>query len=376
MSAADRAAARGAGRHARGLRPRDRLAAWPQPRRAGQAAMPAASDEPRRAPSWCATTGPNTRSRSSSTSQRRLSTSQLNVAGQRRASPAIVQRRRLAGERAREQRSRVGGARACTDRSAGARRRGRTTPSRPAGVTRNFNVGGGGQQRRPPAATPARSRRPWCGTQPRHRHRLGANTWLTHQHQALDTDGNEQCLQGCAAWPADCRSGPAAPTPIRSRPCLGILLDRRHRLHRLSHVACSAGGRPRRGGRRQLRQQLAAACSSGWPSCRGEPPCSNNVDVCDAAALRRSVFERHRHRCAWCTSQRTRRCGGVGAKAARVLPQQPGRPDHCGRSDASPQGVGALVFSSSATVYGSPQRLPITEDAPLSRDQPVRHTPS
>ena len=34
-------------------------------------------------------------------------------------------------------------------------------------------------------------------------------------------------------------------------------------------------------------------------------------------------------------------------------------------------GVTTLVFSSSATVYGDPQRLPLTEDHPLSATNPM-----
>jgi UDP-glucose 4-epimerase len=34
-------------------------------------------------------------------------------------------------------------------------------------------------------------------------------------------------------------------------------------------------------------------------------------------------------------------------------------------------GVKTLVFSSSATVYGDPQRLPLTEDHPLSAPTPT-----
>lgn len=37
-------------------------------------------------------------------------------------------------------------------------------------------------------------------------------------------------------------------------------------------------------------------------------------------------------------------------------------------------GVKTLVFSSSATVYGDPQRLPLTEDHPLSATNPYGHT--
>ncbi len=37
-------------------------------------------------------------------------------------------------------------------------------------------------------------------------------------------------------------------------------------------------------------------------------------------------------------------------------------------------GVGTLVFSSSATVYGEPRQLPLTEDHPLSSTNPYGHT--
>ena len=38
--------------------------------------------------------------------------------------------------------------------------------------------------------------------------------------------------------------------------------------------------------------------------------------------------------------------------------------------------VGNLVFSSSATVYGEPATVPIREDFPLSRHQPLPAPPS
>jgi UDP-glucose 4-epimerase len=38
------------------------------------------------------------------------------------------------------------------------------------------------------------------------------------------------------------------------------------------------------------------------------------------------------------------------------------------------QGVGRFVFSSSATVYGQAERLPLTEDAPLSATNPYGQT--
>jgi len=56
-------------------------------------------------------------------------------------------------------------------------------------------------------------------------------------------------------------------------------------------------------------------------------------------------------------------CGGVGDTAAGLLRQQ--RDRHLRLLEAMGEcGVKTLVFSSSATVYGDPIRLPLTEDHP------------
>ncbi len=103
----------------------------------------------------------------------------------------------------------------------------------------------------------------------------------------------------------------------------------------------------------------------------GTVPVFERVDVCDAAALD-GVFQRHRidaavHFAAY---------KAVGESAAKPL-------------DYYANNIGGLVtvcqamlqhqvkrfvFSSSATVYGDPQRLPITEEAPLSATNPYGQT--
>ena len=64
----------------------------------------------------------------------------------------------------------------------------------------------------------------------------------------------------------------------------------------------------------------------------------------------------------------------IGAAAAGLLRQQPGRPAHRRARRCSAHGCRHIVFSSSATVYGMPERLPIGEDAPLSATNPYGQT--
>jgi hypothetical protein len=78
----------------------------------------------------------------------------------------------------------------------------------------------------------------------------------------------------------------------------------------------------------------------------------------------------HRRRGALCRLQGG---GRVDGPAPGLLPQQPRRPGRRLRS-AARHGCRRFVFSSSATVYGDPQRLPITEDAPLSATNPYGQT--
>ncbi len=75
-----------------------------------------------------------------------------------------------------------------------------------------------------------------------------------------------------------------------------------------------------------------------------------------------------------CTSPRCKAVGEIDREAARLLRQQRRRPARrCARRWRA-HGCKALVFSSSATVYGKPERLPIREDAPLSATNPYGAT--
>jgi UDP-glucose 4-epimerase len=103
----------------------------------------------------------------------------------------------------------------------------------------------------------------------------------------------------------------------------------------------------------------------------GRAPCFEQVDVCEHDALQ-AVFRRHTidavvHFAAYKAVGESvqkpleyyrNNLGGL-VNTARVMQ------DH---------GVGTLVFSSSATVYGHPERLPITEDAPLCATNPYGTT--
>jgi UDP-glucose 4-epimerase len=103
----------------------------------------------------------------------------------------------------------------------------------------------------------------------------------------------------------------------------------------------------------------------------GQAPVFERADVCDTAAMD-AVFRRHRiaatvHFAAF---------KAVGESAAKPL-------DYYGNNLGGlvttcrtmlQHGVKRLVFSSSATVYGQPERLPITEDAPLSATNPYGQT--
>ncbi len=103
----------------------------------------------------------------------------------------------------------------------------------------------------------------------------------------------------------------------------------------------------------------------------GGPVAFEQADVCDPVALD-AVFGRHRpdavvHFAA---------LKAVGESTARPLDYYSnnigGLLNTCRVMRAHQ--VGRLVFSSSATVYGDPQTLPITEDAPLSATNPYGQT--
>ena len=103
----------------------------------------------------------------------------------------------------------------------------------------------------------------------------------------------------------------------------------------------------------------------------GRPVVFEQADVCDAAALG-AVFTRHRidavvHFAA---------LKAVGESTARPLEYYAnnlgGLLTTCRAMQA--HAVRRFVFSSSATVYGSPERLPLTEDAALSATNPYGQT--
>jgi UDP-glucose 4-epimerase len=103
----------------------------------------------------------------------------------------------------------------------------------------------------------------------------------------------------------------------------------------------------------------------------GETPVFERVDVCDAGALE-AVFAKHRidaavHFAAF---------KAVGESAAKPLAYYAnnlgGLINLCRTMER--HGARVLVFSSSATVYGKPERLPIREDAPLSATNPYGAT--
>jgi UDP-glucose 4-epimerase len=103
----------------------------------------------------------------------------------------------------------------------------------------------------------------------------------------------------------------------------------------------------------------------------GRAPVFEQADVCDFAAMQ-AVFQRHAidavvhfaaHKAVGESVQKPleyyrNNIGGVVTVTRAML-------EH---------GISTFVFSSSATVYGEPQRLPITEDAPLSATNPYGTT--
>jgi UDP-glucose 4-epimerase len=103
----------------------------------------------------------------------------------------------------------------------------------------------------------------------------------------------------------------------------------------------------------------------------GTPPLFERVDVCDAAALD-GVFARHRIDAV------------VHFAALKAVGESTQRPlDYYANNIGGlltllrtmrRHGCHSVVFSSSATVYGQPDTLPIREDAPLSATNPYGQT--
>ncbi len=103
----------------------------------------------------------------------------------------------------------------------------------------------------------------------------------------------------------------------------------------------------------------------------GRTPVFERADVCDAAAMA-GVFARHRID----ATVHFAALKAVGESVAMPLAyfrnNLGGLLTVCEAMRA--HGVGRFVFSSSATVYGEPQRLPLTEDAPVSTTNPYGRT--
>ena len=103
----------------------------------------------------------------------------------------------------------------------------------------------------------------------------------------------------------------------------------------------------------------------------GQAPVFERVDVCDAAAMD-ALFRRHRidatvHFAAF------KAVGESGATPLAYYGNNLGGLVTTCRAMLD-HGVRRFVFSSSATVYGQPERLPITEDSPLSATNPYGQT--
>ena len=134
--------------------------------------------------SSCAGASPTRRARSSSTSQRRLSNSQLTSVANW-ASPATSMRGLLAGQRAHQ---RSAGFEASTADAQVGRRPARSSPhhsSRPAGVTRKASGGRAGSSAGQPSSCSS-TLRPACSRRRCGGHRLAAITMVGEEDGALD----------------------------------------------------------------------------------------------------------------------------------------------------------------------------------------------
>jgi UDP-glucose 4-epimerase len=103
----------------------------------------------------------------------------------------------------------------------------------------------------------------------------------------------------------------------------------------------------------------------------GRTPVFERASVCDAAAME-SLFQRHRvDACVHFAAFKA-----VGDSVARPLDYYANNLGGLVTVCAAMQrhGVNRFVFSSSATVYGEPEQLPIQEDSPLSATNPYGQT--
>ena len=99
----------------------------------------------------------------------------------------------------------------------------------------------------------------------------------------------------------------------------------------------------------------------------GRKPVFEQADVCDAAAMR-ALLARHRVDAAVHFAALKAVGESVTQPLAYYRNNIGGLVNTC--EALREAGVGRFVFSSSATVYGDPQQLPITEDAPVSATNP------
>ena len=103
----------------------------------------------------------------------------------------------------------------------------------------------------------------------------------------------------------------------------------------------------------------------------GQPPVFERVNVCDAAGMN-ALFDRH----AIDATVHFAAFKAVGESTSKPLAYYAnnlgGLATTCAVMQA--RGVRRFVFSSSATVYGNPSRLPISEDASLSATNPYGQT--
>ena len=103
----------------------------------------------------------------------------------------------------------------------------------------------------------------------------------------------------------------------------------------------------------------------------GRTPVFDKADICDAAAVA-ALFQRHRID----ATVHFAALKAVGESTAQPLAYYANNVGGLLTVCAAMQqhGVKRFVFSSSATVYGDPQSLPITESAPLSATNPYGQT--
>jgi UDP-glucose 4-epimerase len=103
----------------------------------------------------------------------------------------------------------------------------------------------------------------------------------------------------------------------------------------------------------------------------GRVPCFERIDVCDATAVS-ALLRRHCIDATVHFAARKSVAESTAMPLAYYANNLGGLLSVCEGMRA--QGAWRFVFSSSATVYGEPERLPIGEDSPLAATNPYGHT--